>query len=168
MSAVAPLRRGTGAESHIPPVAPPTTRCTGRPRSALGARTGRPCRDADVCGRAGFGRRSRARPARRGGQHLDLADGEGRGPGAADAAAARRLALPGFLRRFLQEQGRHRTATARSSRSAPASSSTPTGLRRHQQPRDRRRRRHRGELSERHEARRRSWSAPTPRPTLRC
>ena len=96
------------------------------------------------------------RAARRGGQHLDLAEREGHGGAGrgADAAAARGLAVPGFLRRFLQEPRRRRrrrraegaVARLRLRRRRRA------GHRRHQQPRDRRRRRDRGQFLRRLEA----------------
>ncbi len=88
------VRAGDGA--HPGCSAGSSGHATGSPGSASGA--GAPL------ARPGFGGRSRARAARRGRQHLNIAEREGqrRPRGCADAGIAGRLAVPGFLRRFLQ------------------------------------------------------------------
>jgi S1-C subfamily serine protease len=79
--------------------------------------------------RSRFGRRPGRGPARFGGQHLDVAETSRArtNPSRADAATARRFALPGLLRRFLQgPQGDGGGRAERCSRSARASSSMPS------------------------------------------
>ena len=122
-------------------------------------------------GRPGLGRRSGRGPARGGGQHLDLAERQGhRRPGhRAAAAGAGGLAVPGLLRRLLQgPRGRRRrpaegaVAGLRLRRrrraeasSSPTTTSSPTPTRSRS-------------ISPTAPSSRRSWSAPTPRPTSRC
>ena len=84
-------------------------------------------------------------------QHIHVADREGHGRSGrrANAATARRLAVPGFLRRFLQ--GPRWRRPWRIAEGAVARlrlrGGCRAGHRRDQQPRDRRRRRDRGQLS---------------------